>query len=107
MPAPGGEVSALEGVPVPGGACPRGVPALGGCLHWGWVSALGGACWRPPCPMATAAGGTHPTGMHSCSGKEKICFTVLLRIPICFVLIFRHNSCTILFFSPALGLIVW
>ena len=38
--------------PTPWGAClPRGVPAPGG--------------WRPPV-MATAAGGTHPTGMHSC-----------------------------------------
>ena len=25
----------------------------------------GGAWWRPP-GTATAAGGTHPTGMHSC-----------------------------------------
>ena len=35
-----------------------GVPAPGG-------SAPGGAWWRPP-GTATAAGGTHPTGMHSC-----------------------------------------
>ena len=26
----------------------------------------GGAWWRPPSPTATAAGGMHPTGMHSC-----------------------------------------
>ena len=29
-------------------------------------SAPGGAWWRPPPRTATAAGGTHPTGMHSC-----------------------------------------
>ena len=39
----------------------RGVCSRGGCL-------LGGVCETPP--TATAAGGTHPTGMHSC----KICF---------------------------------
>ena len=38
-----------------GGACSRGgVPAPGGCLV------------ETPPRMATAAGGTHPTGMHSC-----------------------------------------
>ena len=26
---------------------------------------LSGGAWSPP-PTATAAGGTHPTGMHSC-----------------------------------------
>ena len=36
-----------------GGACCRGVPGPGG------------AWWSPP-RTATAAGGTHPTGMHSC-----------------------------------------
>ena len=35
-----------------------GLPG-GGCL------VPGGAWWRPP-QTATAAGGTHPTGMHSC-----------------------------------------
>ena len=47
------------GVPPPGG----GVSAPGG------VWSQGGACWRPTHPTpgtATAAGGTHPTGMHSC-----------------------------------------
>ena len=53
-----------------GGAC-----SGGGCLLWG-VSTPGGACsgggggaccGDPPSPVtATAAGGTHPTGMHSC-----------------------------------------
>ena len=49
-----------------------GVSAPGGCMVPGRVSAPGrgdgllpggAAWWRPP--TATAAGGTHPTGMHS------------------------------------------
>ena len=44
----------------------------GGCLLWGCVSAPGGcACSWGVCvetPVtATAASGTHPTGMHSCT----------------------------------------
>ena len=39
--------------------CPRGVPAPGGGIWSGGV-------WTPPTLRATAAGGTHPTGMHSC-----------------------------------------
>ena len=44
-----------------------GVPGLGGA--WSGGCAAGGVCsggawWRPP--MATAADGTHPTGMHYC-----------------------------------------
>ena len=30
---------------------------------------LPGACWGTPPLVATAADGTHPTGMHSCSSK--------------------------------------
>ena len=37
----------------------------GGVCSGGGVPGPGGAWWRPP-RMATAAGGTHPTGMHSC-----------------------------------------
>ena len=60
MPGPGGYLlwgmgSGRAGVPAPR----EGVPALGG-------SGQGGAWWRPH-RMATAAGSTHPTGMHSCS----------------------------------------
>ena len=46
-----------------GGASSQGgVLPPGGCFLPGWI-----ACWRPPSPRtATAAGGTHPTGMHSC-----------------------------------------
>ena len=51
-------VPGLGGLPGVGG-----VPGWGGCLVWG--PGLGGALWRPP-GMATAASGTHPTGMHSC-----------------------------------------
>ena len=51
-----------RGVPAP-----RGVPAAGGCLVWG------GCSWGVPGgdipQMATAVGGTHPTGMHSCHQK--------------------------------------
>ena len=55
-------------------ACSGGVPGVGGCLVWG-VPGLGGA-WSGGCLLpggclvetgtATAADGTHPTGMHSC-----------------------------------------
>ena len=52
------------GVPGPGGPGPMGgwswgVPGPGG------GSAPGGCLVETP-QMATAAGGTHPTGMHSC-----------------------------------------
>ena len=54
------------------GVCCRGVPALGGgVLLWGsapgGVPAPGiGVCGDPSPVTATAVGGTHPTGMHSC-----------------------------------------
>ena len=63
------------GVPDQGGVCSRG--GFGGCLvpGGGWVCSWrvsgpggllqGGAWWRPPGGMATAADSTHPTGMHS------------------------------------------
>ena len=65
-----------------GGAWSWGVSALGGGLlpggawSWGDVCSRGigiPACTeadtpRPPGEMATAADGTHPTGMHSCFG---------------------------------------
>ena len=46
------------GVPAPGGVPALGVPASGG------MPAPGGLVETPP--TATAAGRTHPTGMHSC-----------------------------------------
>ena len=48
-----------------GGCLLRGVPALGGCLLPGGGACSGGPGGDHP-PTATAAGGTHPTGMHSC-----------------------------------------
>ena len=54
VPGPRG-VSAPREVPGPGGACSRGeVSGPGGCL-------VPGGCVPG---TATAAGGTHPTGMH-------------------------------------------
>ena len=53
-----------EGVPGLGGICSWGGPGPGVSASGG-VSAPGGAWWRPP-RTATAAGSTHPTGMHSC-----------------------------------------
>ena len=65
-----------------GGSAPRGGAWSGGCLVPGGCLVLGGgllqgepgpggsgpggAWWRPP-RTATAAGGRHPTGMHSCN----------------------------------------
>ena len=49
------------------GVWSRGVPAPG--RSGPGVPARGGAWWRPP-RTATAAGGTHPTGMHSCFKQE-------------------------------------
>ena len=51
----GGWVPGPRGPGPKGGLVPGGVPGPG----------EGGAWWRSP-GMATAAGGTHPTGMHSC-----------------------------------------
>ena len=62
---------------------PRGVVQGPRGVHGPW----GGAWWRPP-GTATAAGGMHPTGMHSCSVKliltalwsSHMRFTQLLRL---------------------------
>ena len=50
----------VQGKPAPGRTGSRAVPALGGRV---WRPAPGGV-WRP-LKMATAAGGMHPTEMHS------------------------------------------
>ena len=71
-----------------------GVSALGGCLVWGGylvggacsrggvacsqgvpglVGAVPGGCLVETPRMATAAGGTHPTGMHSCHLQWVLC----------------------------------
>ena len=53
-------------VSAPQGGGPGGVSGPRGDWSWGGVcSGVGGAWWRPP-GTATAAGGMHPTGMHSC-----------------------------------------
>ena len=76
-----------------GGAWSREVCSGGGCLLRG-VSAPGGvgipAC-TPPGETATAADGTHPTGMHSCF------FSLLAKIylfvgPVDMVLTLRINK---------------
>ena len=57
-----------QGGSAPRGSAPGVVPGRGGILLPGGLL-RGGAWWRPP-QTATAAGGTHPTGMHSCSKEE-------------------------------------
>ena len=71
-----GGVSATGGCLVQGGVCSRGVPGpKGGSAPrgdaWSW-----GVCLVETIPprTATAAGGMHPTGMHSCcSDLLKFC----------------------------------
>ena len=70
-----------QGGLVLGGCLVLGVPALGGIWNQGVGSGPGGACSQggacswvvpggdPPPRMATAVGGMHPTGMHSCLSK--------------------------------------
>ena len=53
------------------GVCSWGGSAPGAVCSWGGVCSQGGllrgdAWWRPP-RTAPAPGGTHPTGMHSCT----------------------------------------
>ena len=64
MPGPGG----MSGQ---GGIWSRGVPARGGVPALGGSGPGEGLVETPP-PTATAAGGTHPTGMHSCFAKNPI-----------------------------------
>ena len=80
-----------EGVPAAGGCLLRGVPGRGvsppgqclveGCLLPGsaWSQGglvLGRCAWLRTPRTATSAGGTHPTGMHSC-------FFDLFRFRVC------------------------
>ena len=62
------------GVPVPGGL------VTGGCLGPGGGSGPGGCLVETP-GIATAAGGTHPTGMHSCYKGNYI--DLNFRVPVC------------------------
>ena len=78
-----GGVPGLGGVPGPGGVCSRGVCSWGawsrgvpgpggsaltggGCLVPGGLVSQHALRQTPPGETATAADGTHPTGMHSC-----------------------------------------
>ena len=63
-----GRGTALGGGVCSGEGCLLGVCLLQGCLLWGEV--------ETPLVMATAAGGTHPTGMHSCC----ICYPLPLAL---------------------------
>ena len=49
-----------------GGAWPQGGSGPGGVPAPGLVPGPGRGCLVETPPTATAAGGTHPTGMHSC-----------------------------------------
>ena len=70
-----------RGVPAPGGLVPRGacsrgvwsggVPGPGEVPAWGGGLVWEGCLVETP-RTATAAGGTHPTGMHSCLVKELV-----------------------------------
>ena len=57
-------VCVSTGVPGPGGVWSQGVSGAGGAWSQG-VPGPGGYLVETP-RTATAAGGTHPTGMHSC-----------------------------------------
>ena len=65
---PQGEACVAGGVRMGGGACMAGDHAWQGDMHRkeGGACMAGGMRDRGACVMATAASGTHPTGMHSC-----------------------------------------
>ena len=52
-------------MPAPGGSAQGGLLRGGACSE-GRVSAPRGVCLVETPPTATAADGTHPSGMHSC-----------------------------------------
>ena len=67
----GGGVHGPGGVSGPGGVHGLGCLVQRGAWSWGgaWsggMHGLGGGPGGDPSKMATAAGGMHPTGMHSC-----------------------------------------
>ena len=97
-----GGASLPGGCLLPGGVSGPGrggclVP--GGCLFWGvsgprGVSAPDRARWRPP-GTATAAGGTHPTGMHSCFAYKFISFSwTIKKSRTCLLKSATHNLLT-------------
>ena len=73
VPGPGGAWSGGGGCLVPGGVPglggwpgPRGAWSQGVCMVRGGVPGPRGGLVETPPEAATAAGGTHPSGMHSC-----------------------------------------
>ena len=54
--------------------CPRGVPASGECLLQGGLLPGVAAGVETPSVTATAAGGTHPTAMHSCDSTLRLVY---------------------------------
>ena len=60
----GGVPGPRGGLLLGGGLLRRGVCSQGGAWYWGCL--LPGGCLVETPPTATAAGGPHPTGMHSC-----------------------------------------
>ena len=68
VPAPEGRSAPTGGVPAPGGGLVPGGACCRGVCSWG-VPAAGGSApgvVETSPVTATAADGTHPTGMHSC-----------------------------------------
>ena len=62
-----GGCACSQGVWSRGGAWSRGVPGPGAACSGGFLLREGGECLVETAPRtAIAAGGTHPTGMHSC-----------------------------------------
>ena len=59
--------SVHRGLSVPGGCLPA--PGGGGVCSWEELGPRGVLGADPPPGTATAAGGTHPTGMHSCLAR--------------------------------------
>ena len=81
--APGGRLVLVGGlVPGSGGSAPGGCLVPGGGLVPGPGEGgllPGGAWWRPP-GTATAAGGTHPTGMHSCFANLRFTSVIVISL---------------------------
>ena len=95
-----GGASSQEGVcsrgvsgPGEGGVWSQGVSVLGVVWSQG-VSAPDGARWRPP-GTAPVAGGTHPTGMHSCFAYKFISFSwTIKKSHTCLLKSATHNLLT-------------
>ena len=60
-------------------ACVKNPWSGGGA--WSWGGAWSGGMFGDPPGTATAAGGTHPTGMHSCSLSNLFSNLSITKIP--------------------------